>query len=95
MTDLESPGSPDLNSSNRPVRTRMPGGVGGAAAQIAVPPIPIGNGHATGQRGQVWRPFREIKGIRIVAPLIVPLVMQTHGGEMASATEPTSICSHA
>ena len=37
MTDLASPGSPDLNSSNRPVRTRMPGGVGGAAAIIAVP----------------------------------------------------------
>jgi imidazolonepropionase len=31
---------PDLNYSNRPVRTRMPGGVGGAAG-VTWPPIPI------------------------------------------------------
>ena len=31
----------DLNYSNRPVRTRMPGGVGGARSGILTAPIPI------------------------------------------------------
>jgi hypothetical protein len=31
------PGSHDLNFSNRPVRTRMPGGVAGARPILAVP----------------------------------------------------------
>ena len=31
----------DLNCSNRPVRTRMPGGVGGARSGILTAPIPI------------------------------------------------------
>lgn len=31
----------DLNSANRPVRTRMPGGVGGARPALLVAPIPI------------------------------------------------------
>jgi hypothetical protein len=33
--------SHDLNFSNRPVRTRMPGGVGGARSGILTAPIPI------------------------------------------------------
>ena len=36
----------DLNYSNRPVRTRMPGGVGGARSGILTAPIPI-SGTAT------------------------------------------------
>ena len=35
------PGSHDLNFSNRPVRTRMPGGVGGARSAKLTAPIPI------------------------------------------------------
>ena len=35
------PDSHDLNFSNRPVRTRMPGGVGGARSGILTAPIPI------------------------------------------------------
>jgi hypothetical protein len=31
----------DLNYSNRPVRTRMPGGVGGARSGFLTAPIPI------------------------------------------------------
>ena len=31
----------DLNLTNRPVRTRMPGGVGGEAELTLGPPIPI------------------------------------------------------
>ena len=31
----------NLNYSNRPVRTRMPGGVGGARSGILTAPIPI------------------------------------------------------
>jgi len=34
---LEYPGSHDLNSSNRPVRIRMPGGVAGAQPIMAAP----------------------------------------------------------
>ncbi len=34
-------GSYDLNFSNRPVRTRMPGGVAGARSGILVVPMPI------------------------------------------------------
>ena len=37
-TDSRSPGSHDLNFSNRPVRTRMPGGVGGVG-QVIWPPL--------------------------------------------------------
>ena len=33
--------SHDLNYSNRPVRTRMPGGVGGERSGIPIAPIPI------------------------------------------------------
>ena len=33
----EGTGSADLNFSNRPVRTRMPGGVGGAQPIMAAP----------------------------------------------------------
>ena len=35
LTDWGSRGSHDLNFSNRPVRTRMPGGVAGAQLQAA------------------------------------------------------------
>ncbi|CAH1747331.1 protein of unknown function [Thauera humireducens] len=35
------PGSHDLNDSNRPVRTRMPGGVGGERSGNLAAPIPI------------------------------------------------------
>ena len=36
------PGSPrDLNSPNRPLRTRMPGGVGGVPDETLGAPIPI------------------------------------------------------
>ncbi|MBK9439918.1 MAG: hypothetical protein IPN53_00865 [Comamonadaceae bacterium] len=35
MTILEYPDSHDLNFSNRPVRTRMPGGVAGAQSEMA------------------------------------------------------------
>ena len=35
------PDSHDLNFSNRPVRTRMPGGVGGDRSGILTAPIPI------------------------------------------------------
>jgi hypothetical protein len=38
---LAVPVSHDLNFSNRPVRTRMPGGVGGARSGILTAPIPI------------------------------------------------------
>ena len=34
-------GSHNLNCSNRPVRTRMPGGVGGERSGILAAPIPI------------------------------------------------------
>jgi len=34
---LEFPDSHDLNFLNRPVRTRMPGGVAGAQSVMAVP----------------------------------------------------------
>ncbi|WP_214360147.1 hypothetical protein, partial [Denitromonas iodatirespirans] len=34
-------GSHDLNCSNRPVRTRMPGGVGGDRSEYLTAPIPI------------------------------------------------------
>jgi len=37
LTDLEFPGLSDLNFSNRPVRTRMPGGVAGAQSMMAAP----------------------------------------------------------
>ncbi len=36
-TNLECPGSPNLNLSNRPVRTRMPGGVAGARSNTIAP----------------------------------------------------------
>ncbi len=42
LTNLECPGSPNLNLSNRPVRTRMPGGVAGVRSHRS-PPMPIGN----------------------------------------------------
>ena len=35
--DLECPDSHDLNFSNRPVRTRMPGGVAGAQSMMTAP----------------------------------------------------------
>ena len=35
--DLEYPDSHDLNFSNRPVRTRMPGGVAGAQSMMTAP----------------------------------------------------------
>ena len=35
--DLAYPDSHDLNFSNRPVRTRMPGGVAGAQPNMAAP----------------------------------------------------------
>jgi len=35
--DLEYPDSHDLNFSNRPVRTRMPGGVAGEQSMMAAP----------------------------------------------------------
>ena len=35
--DLEYPDSHDLNFSNRPVRTRMPGGVIGARSMMPAP----------------------------------------------------------
>jgi hypothetical protein len=37
MTAWECPSSPDLNFSNRPVRTRTPGGVGGVRPEMAGP----------------------------------------------------------
>jgi hypothetical protein len=40
-TGLAYPGSHDLNYSNRPVRTRMPGGVGGDRSAKLTAPIPI------------------------------------------------------
>ncbi len=40
-TGSACPDSHDLNFSNRPVRTRMPGGVGGARSGILTAPIPI------------------------------------------------------
>ena len=40
---LGVPGSGNLNFSNRPVRTRMPGGVGGVRPAMLVAPIPIGS----------------------------------------------------
>jgi hypothetical protein len=40
--DLESPDSHDLNFSNRPLRTRMPGGTVGAQSLMVAPPsMPI------------------------------------------------------
>src|SRR5438045_7510145 len=39
-TAWECPDSPDLNPSNRPVRTRMPGGVAGVRS-LRPPPMPI------------------------------------------------------
>jgi hypothetical protein len=36
--DLESPDSHDLNFSNRPLRTRMPGGTVGAQSLMVAPP---------------------------------------------------------
>ncbi|WP_207388755.1 hypothetical protein, partial [Stutzerimonas kirkiae] len=36
-TAWDCPGSHDLNLSNRPVRTRMPGGVAGAQSMRTVP----------------------------------------------------------
>jgi hypothetical protein len=41
LTVLVYPGSHDLNFSNRPVGTRMPGDVGGARSGILTAPIPI------------------------------------------------------
>ena len=35
--DLEYPDSHDLNFSNRPVRTRMPGGLAGAQSMMTAP----------------------------------------------------------
>src|ERR1700688_1808930 len=40
QTSWECPGSPDLNLSNRPVRTRMPGGVAGGGLKQP-PPMTI------------------------------------------------------
>ena len=37
LTGWEFPDSHDLNFSNRPVRTRMPGGVAGAQSVMAAP----------------------------------------------------------
>ena len=41
LIGLVCPGSHDLNCSNRPVRTRMPGGVGGERPGKLTAPIPI------------------------------------------------------
>ena len=41
MIDSACLGSHDLNYSNRPVRTRMPGGVGGDRSGFLTAPIPI------------------------------------------------------
>ncbi len=40
-TESAFPDSPDLNYSNRPLRARMPGGVGGGSGQLTVPIPPI------------------------------------------------------
>ncbi|MGO9358112.1 MAG: hypothetical protein ACLP1D_10600, partial [Xanthobacteraceae bacterium] len=43
------PGSHDLNFSNRPVRTRMPGGVAGVRPKRS-PPMPIATANAAAQQ---------------------------------------------
>ena len=44
LIDLACPVSPNLNDSNRPVRTRMPGGVAGDRSVTLAAPMPIAPG---------------------------------------------------
>ena len=59
------PGSHDLNSSNRPVRTRMPGGVAGARSAMIGP-------YADARSASVGA----VSGVLLVsvAPALVPLL---------------------
>jgi hypothetical protein len=54
FTDWESPDSPDLKLSNRPVRTRTPGGVAGAPPVMEAP-------YADGASSRVVAPGRRVR----------------------------------
>ncbi|MEW6764119.1 MAG: hypothetical protein AB1437_25140, partial [Pseudomonadota bacterium] len=54
--------SPNLNYSNRPVRTRMPGGVGGASQHAGCPYPDFGSG---------FHPLRMLTRIRMILVYIL------------------------
>src|SRR5690606_33721120 len=69
-TSWGSPGSPrDLNSSNRPVRTRMPGGVAGVPRDYLGPLCRLGRlidgVLVKGRRGTRCRDGRLVDGVRV------------------------------